>query len=151
MIPTNQRFTLATFFIRLLDLDTIPQGSGLLSPRYLSTHIPTASRSHTPGALIPPYYLFTRSHPITKNCSEALSSLYNNFNIQIIGIDAISINQNNDREKSHHIPLMRDLHGAAETEYFWLGKGSLESDPASMGEPSISRSLIMSQTNVRSS
>jgi hypothetical protein len=91
-----------SYFIRLLDLDTIPKSldflSGALwsSALVLSSHHPKLRRI---TCLLAPI-------PITKNCCEALSSLYHNFNNRTIWIDAICIKQTDDWEKSHYIQLM---------------------------------------------
>ena len=47
-----------------------------------------------------------------------------------IWIDAICIDQKDDRDKERQIPLMGDIYSRATTVYIWLGEGSPDTDTA---------------------
>jgi hypothetical protein len=68
--------------------------------------------------------------PITKNCYDALCTLKRNFKVRSIWVDAICIKQTDNTEKSHQLPLMRDIYGKARRVFIWLGNGTEESDEA---------------------
>jgi hypothetical protein len=68
--------------------------------------------------------------PITKNCYDALRNLTKSLKLQTIWIDAICINQKDNNEKSHQIPLMCDIYGKAKRVLIWLGVEAGESDKA---------------------
>ncbi|KAI1213360.1 heterokaryon incompatibility protein-domain-containing protein [Annulohypoxylon truncatum] len=69
--------------------------------------------------------------PITTNCRDALRQLRMNTKGKLtIWVDAICINQGNDREKEDQIPLMGEIYSRAEMVYIWLGNGSLASKRA---------------------
>jgi hypothetical protein len=67
---------------------------------------------------------------ITKNCYDALSTLRRSFKVRAIWVDAICINQYDDEEKGHQIPLMHDIYGKTKRVFIWLGNGTGESDEA---------------------
>jgi hypothetical protein len=49
---------------------------------------------------------------------------------QIIWVDAVCINQDDTREKVHHIQLMAKIYGKASSVIVWLGEGADDSDLA---------------------
>ena len=73
--------------------------------------------------------------PITDNCHDALVQIrhsygrgwYPSSKIRI-WVDAICINQHDDDEKAHQIPLMEEIYGSANQVFIWLGKGNESSD-----------------------
>ncbi|KAI1458255.1 heterokaryon incompatibility protein-domain-containing protein [Annulohypoxylon moriforme] len=69
--------------------------------------------------------------PITTNCRDALRQLRMITKGKLtIWVDAICINQGNDKEKEDQIPLMGEIYSRAEMIYIWLGNGSLASHRA---------------------
>lgn len=70
--------------------------------------------------------------PITQNCYDALSSLYCEFGVHSVWVDAICINQADSevQEKEQQILLMKDIYSQAGRVFIWLGKGTKESDEA---------------------
>ncbi|XXH03952.1 hypothetical protein Hte_010360 [Hypoxylon texense] len=58
---------------------------------------------------------------ITTNCYEALRQLRHNYGAITIWVDAICIDQTNDREKEFQLPLMGEIYMWAEVVYIWLG------------------------------
>jgi hypothetical protein len=67
---------------------------------------------------------------ITANCHSALLHLRKAFGSYTVWVDAICIDQTNDAEKVHQIPLMGHIYSLASSVYIWLGEGSHESDKA---------------------
>ncbi|KAI0901515.1 heterokaryon incompatibility protein-domain-containing protein [Annulohypoxylon nitens] len=69
--------------------------------------------------------------PITTNCRDALRQLRMTTKGKLtIWVDAICINQGNDKEKEDQIPLMGEIYSRAETVYVWLGNASFASQRA---------------------
>ena len=48
----------------------------------------------------------------------------------VIWIDAICINQNDEREKANQISLMQDIYSTTNPTYIWLGEGNPGTDEA---------------------
>lgn len=67
---------------------------------------------------------------VTKNCLAALQQLRSDRETQSFWIDAICIDQENDKEKELQIPLMRDIYSNARQVVLWLGEGTPQSDEA---------------------
>jgi hypothetical protein len=67
---------------------------------------------------------------VTANCISALRHLRNTLGSFTIWVDAICINQKDDNEKSHQIPLMDQVYSFAVIVYVWLGEGNEKSDRA---------------------
>jgi hypothetical protein len=61
---------------------------------------------------------------VTPNCYSALSHLRQYLGTFTIWVDAICIDQNNEEDKVHQIPLMGDIYSGASTVYAWLGEGN---------------------------
>jgi len=68
--------------------------------------------------------------PITKNLYEALLRLRNRVIERIIWIDAICINQKDEREKEQQIQFMAKIYGQANRVVVWLGEAADDSDQA---------------------
>lgn len=64
------------------------------------------------------------------NCFRGLQKVTRRFGRVSIWVDSICINQNDDEEKVHQIPLMRDIYSMASCVYVWLGDGNKASDRA---------------------
>jgi len=72
---------------------------------------------------------------ITPNCHDALIALHHRPGKKdlTIWVDAICINQQDDKEKSVQPPLMGSIYTFAETVWVWLGVGSDATDQAKIG------------------
>ncbi|RSL58852.1 hypothetical protein CEP54_007562 [Fusarium duplospermum] len=57
-----------------------------------------------------------------QNLFTALQRLYQDDTIEYIWADALCINQSDDEEKSHQVPLMSQIYSRAETVFIWLGE-----------------------------
>jgi ankyrin repeat protein len=66
--------------------------------------------------------------PVTKNLSLALRSLRYPHQDRILWIDAICIDQNNDRERGHQVLQMASIYKKAEQVIIWLGPATTETD-----------------------
>ncbi|KAI1483789.1 HET-domain-containing protein [Daldinia eschscholtzii] len=60
--------------------------------------------------------------PITKNLYRILQALRRPNATRAIWVDAICINQSDDREKTHQVRLMRDIYSKAESTIIWLSE-----------------------------
>jgi ankyrin repeat protein len=65
---------------------------------------------------------------VTSNLYAALQHLRLNNQDRIIWIDAICINQVNDKERAHQVQHMSKIYKEAEQVIVWLGRGTTESD-----------------------
>ncbi|KAF2664857.1 HET-domain-containing protein [Microthyrium microscopicum] len=75
--------------------------------------------------------ILVNHHPvnITENLAAALTQLRSKGFEGPLWADAISINQNDVKDKSHQLPMMRDIFAGAVTTIIWLGP---ESDDSSL-------------------
>ncbi|KAI0381929.1 heterokaryon incompatibility protein-domain-containing protein [Hypomontagnella monticulosa] len=64
---------------------------------------------------------------ITSNCRAALCALKRNFGPIVIWVDAICMNQQDEKEKETQIPLMGDIYSLAASAYIWLGEETPDS------------------------
>ena len=67
---------------------------------------------------------------ITPNLCEALRQLRDRRSVRYLWIDAICVDQANEEEKNHQVPLMADIYRRAKHVCVWLGKSSDDSDKA---------------------
>jgi len=67
---------------------------------------------------------------VTANCLSALQHLRKALGSFTIWVDAICINQKDNTEKSHQIPLMDQVYSLSNVVYVWLGEGNEQSDRA---------------------
>lgn len=67
---------------------------------------------------------------ITRSCHQALVSLREKCGDLTLWVDAVCINQDDDNEKAHQIPMMGEIYTWAEAVYIWLGDGSQATDKA---------------------
>ncbi|KAH7397399.1 heterokaryon incompatibility protein-domain-containing protein [Pyrenochaeta sp. MPI-SDFR-AT-0127] len=68
---------------------------------------------------------------ITANCYDALSSLYTQYGVIDIWVDAICINQAfGNSEKQRQLELMEDIYTFASKVYIWLGRATSRSEKA---------------------
>ncbi|ORY11990.1 heterokaryon incompatibility protein-domain-containing protein [Clohesyomyces aquaticus] len=59
--------------------------------------------------------------PITENVNIMLQHLRSRFKTRFLWLDAVCLNQKNDAEKSHQIPMMGEIYRHAPKVIFWLG------------------------------
>ena len=131
-LPTQQS-------IRVLDLSPSPGDAhaplhGVLRTIDLATSPRFTALSYVWGAPATPGNEPTISCnnnyivPITQNCHDVLVALRNhhsdNANGLTIWVDAICINQQDDREKGVQLPLMGTIYTFAEAVFVWLGNGT---------------------------
>ncbi|KAF1958145.1 HET-domain-containing protein [Byssothecium circinans] len=62
-----------------------------------------------------------RMMPVTKNLSLALQHLRCPYEDQILWVDAIYINQENDKERAHQVVQMTSIYKRAKKVLIWLG------------------------------
>lgn len=68
--------------------------------------------------------------PVSANGHSALVHLRKKLGAFTIWIDAICIDQTNEKEKQRQIPLMGEIYSLAAPAYMWLGEGDEQSDRA---------------------
>jgi len=68
--------------------------------------------------------------PVTTNLHQALSRLRHQFIERIIWIDAVCINQEDNREKERQIQFMAKVYALANCVIVWLGEEADDSDRA---------------------
>jgi hypothetical protein len=66
--------------------------------------------------------------PITRNLDAALRVLQEEKMHRMLWVDAICIDQENISEKSHQVPLMKDIFELADQVIIWLGEIGLDSE-----------------------
>ncbi len=67
---------------------------------------------------------------ISTNLFQALKVLRQKETSRMLWIDALCINQNDNHEKNHQIPMMPTIYGQADRACVWLGDASEDSDMA---------------------
>ncbi|KAL8672259.1 MAG: hypothetical protein Q9168_003259 [Polycauliona sp. 1 TL-2023] len=67
---------------------------------------------------------------LTNNCHEALINLRAVCELLTIWVDAICIDQDNDADKNHQLPLMGEIYTQAATTYIWFGPSNESFDRA---------------------
>lgn len=67
---------------------------------------------------------------VTQNLYTALLRLQDNHCCRYVWVDAICIDQSNEREKSNQIPLMAEIYMKARRVIVWLGDAEADSDDA---------------------
>lgn len=68
-------------------------------------------------------------HQITENLAEFLQQMRQEMeNLELLWIDALSINQDNMEERNHQFPLMRAIYKSAERVVAWLGEAEDDSE-----------------------
>ncbi|KAF1817380.1 heterokaryon incompatibility, partial [Eremomyces bilateralis CBS 781.70] len=58
---------------------------------------------------------------VRQNLHLALQSLRYQDSARTVWVDAICINQNNNKERSHQVDLMRNIYQGADQVVVWLG------------------------------
>jgi hypothetical protein len=59
---------------------------------------------------------------VTRNCGLALGYLRKTDSTWVLWIDAICINQEDDKERGHQVAIMRDVYSRAIEVLIWLGE-----------------------------
>jgi hypothetical protein len=67
---------------------------------------------------------------VTENLYSALLRLQDDFCPRVLWIDAICINQSNEKEKEQQIPLMAEIYAKARSVIVWLGEAADDSELA---------------------
>ena len=86
--------------------------------------------SYTWGGIKKPYEVEVngRRMSVTENLSLALRHLRYQYQDRILWIDAICINQDNDKERGHQVRQMASIYKRAERVIIWLGRATSETD-----------------------
>ncbi|KAF2256205.1 heterokaryon incompatibility, partial [Trematosphaeria pertusa] len=96
------------------------------SPKY-------AALSYTWGGDPSPAYIVECGSDriqVTKSCIDALLQISARGDKMSIWVDAISIDQKNEKEKNHQVGIMNEIYSHAKTVYVWLGSSTEDSDKA---------------------
>lgn len=64
------------------------------------------------------------SIPLARNCESALRHLRRRRTTTVLWVDAVCINQQDDRERAQQISLMGSIHRFATSVVIWLGEGT---------------------------
>jgi hypothetical protein len=75
-------------------------------------------------------FIHSCSFDVTDNLYEALLELRNHTLERTIWVDAICIDQADQREKEHQIKIMAKIYGQAARVIVWLGEAATNSDQA---------------------
>ncbi|KAI0448561.1 HET-domain-containing protein [Xylaria acuta] len=74
-----------------------------------------------------------RTFLVRKNLHGILRQLRRGDAVRTIWVDAICINQSDNKEKTHQVRLMRDIYSRAQCTIVWLGGISLQNHPVPDG------------------
>ncbi|KAL8996388.1 MAG: hypothetical protein Q9169_004079 [Polycauliona sp. 2 TL-2023] len=110
--------------LRVIDLDATPSPSfAALSYVWgaMQDATPTSTITCGPGDVV---------LQLTNNCYEALINLRAIYQPLTIWVDAICIDQEEDAEKNHQLPLMGEIYGRAIATYIWFGPSNESCDRA---------------------
>lgn len=131
------------FHIRLLDIehsntqkrdeDDVHHIRGTLRVVSLSSSPKYAALSYTWGGDPSPAYIVECGSDriqVTKSCIDALLQISARGDKMSIWVDAISIDQKNEKEKNHQVGIMNEIYSHAKTVYVWLGSSTEDSDKA---------------------
>lgn len=80
--------------------------------------------------------------PIQPNLHNALRHLRGNHADLVIWVDAICINQKDDKEKTQQVGLMAELYSSASKTYAWIGLGTDCSDTAMATLADVGREML---------
>jgi ankyrin repeat protein len=86
--------------------------------------------SYTWGGADKPYEVEIngRKMPVTENLYLALQHLRYQHQDRIVWIDAICIDQDNDKERGHQVRQMASIYKTAERVVIWLGRATFDTD-----------------------
>jgi hypothetical protein len=123
--------------IRLLCLKPSQDNSADIHCELLQYSLQKASQNHLYEALSyvwgnsetkPRIFIHTCSFDVTNNLHAALLELRNHSMERILWIDAICIDQANQKEKEDQIQIMAKIYGQADRVIVWLGEAAQHSD-----------------------
>lgn len=123
-------------YIRLLEVDAASPFENSSGPITTSLHAISlddnprfSALSYVWGHDTEPQHITcgTFTVPVTQNCYSALQHIRQKWGRFTIWIDGVCINQRDQDEKAHQIPLMGRIYTEAETVYAWLGEGNARS------------------------
>lgn len=92
--------------------------------------IPYEALSYTWGSAEAPKHILVNGKilVVTKNLHQALQQLRDKDQDRILWIDAICINQDNEKERGHQVQQMGEIFKQADRVLFYLGESNLEVD-----------------------
>ncbi|KAI0139128.1 HET-domain-containing protein [Hypoxylon sp. NC0597] len=143
--------------IRLLRLSTLPSSGHLHGELDLVDLIycpafealsytwagETGNNTKPKSIFIGPYWDII---PITVNCDLALRLLLSKGHMSV-WIDSICINQQDPRERSHQVSIMREIYSKASQAIVYLGPAANHSDDAMDALNSLSQLKVLPETN----
>ncbi|KAM0446711.1 hypothetical protein ACHAO4_009211 [Trichoderma viride] len=92
--------------------------------------IPYEALSYTWGSAEAPNHIIVNGKilAVTKNLHQALQQLRDKVQDRILWIDAICIDQENEKERGHQVQQMGEIYKQADCVLFYLGESNLELD-----------------------
>lgn len=92
--------------------------------------IPYEALSYTWGSAEAPKHIIVNGKilVVTKNLHQALQQLRREVHDRILWIDAICIDQKNEKERGHQVQQMGEIYKQADCVLFYLGESNLEVD-----------------------
>ncbi|KAM0462344.1 hypothetical protein ACHAPV_003818 [Trichoderma viride] len=92
--------------------------------------IPYEALSYTWGSAEAPKHIIVNGKilAVTKNLHQALQQLRGKVQDRILWIDAICIDQENEKERGHQVQQMGEIYKRADRVLFYLGESNLEVD-----------------------
>ena len=121
--------------IRLVLLDPLLDPSGKLQCRLITSDLddckPFSALSYCWGDenFTVPILVNGHEHQITTNLADFLQRMRQKMeNLELLWVDALSINQNDIEERNHQVPLMRAIYKSAEKVIAWLGEAEEDSE-----------------------
>ncbi|KAL6908648.1 heterokaryon incompatibility domain-containing protein [Trichoderma evansii] len=92
--------------------------------------IPYEALSYTWGSAAAPEHIVVngRMLAVTRNLHQALQQLHGKDQDRILWIDAICINQSNEKERGHQVQQMGEIFKQADRVLFYLGESTMEVD-----------------------
>ena len=77
-----------------------------------------------------PIFVNGQEHHITTNLYRALRRIRNDTEVRVLWADALCINQNDSRERSHQVSLMKDIYSSTQEAILFIGDHKSDSsDP----------------------
>ena len=113
--------------IRLLSIKSGTGKEGVevtLETYELDSNTQFTALSYVWGDVIPPHWIVCNGHqvPITRSLWGVLSQLRKQQFHCLLWVDAICINQKDEKEKGSQVAMMRDIYKRAVNVIFWLGE-----------------------------
>jgi len=143
-----------------LDYEALPPGTIrllVLQPGSTSTKISFSIRntiiadpedydglSYTWGLVEPPFYLDNdgRQIRVTKNLHDALHRMRLPDKSRVVWVDALCINQADEKEKSIQVAMMREIYSKVQRLFIWLG------EPPNQGEDKLAADAMSRMSTI---